>query len=186
MTASRSGPFFVQGVSHALKVRIMAPVEVRIRRVMVQSKLDQKAAAARVHAYDREMSGRIDYLFAMDWTDPAHYDLVVNTHDDAWDFYTDLLVMAARQPRYHPTPASLQKVRDLSLAARVRATLAVDPATRYRNIEVTAQAGQVRLTGIVFTVTELEAAAVVVRGVPGVVSVSCEKVDAPIYSGPIL
>ena len=57
VTASRSGPFIVRDVRHALKVRIMAPVEVRVRRVMAQAQLDQKAAVAKVHAYDREMSG---------------------------------------------------------------------------------------------------------------------------------
>ena len=187
VTASRSGPFFVQDVRHALKVRIMAPVEVRVRRVMAQEQLDQKAAAAKVHAYDREMSGRIDYLFGLDWTRPEHYDLVINTRDDAWEFYTDLLVAAARHPRYQPTPDSRQRIRDLSLAAQVRAALATDPTTQHLNIEVTAQAGRVALTGVVFSPAVLEAAADVAKRMPGVASVSCEAVEIPrIYPGPIM
>ena len=187
VTASRSGPFFVRDVQHALKVRIMAPVEVRVRRVGAQDQLDPKAAAAKVRAYDREMSGRIDYLFGVDWTRPENYDLVLNTQDDAWDFYTDLLVTAARHPRYQPTPASQQTVRDLSLAAQVRAAIATDPATQRLNVEVAAQAGRVVLTGIVFTPAVLDAAAEVARRVPGVVSVSCESVEIPrVYPGPIM
>jgi cytidylate kinase len=187
VTASRSGPFFVREVQHALKVRIMAPVEVRVRRVMVQDHLDQKAATAKVRAYDREMSGRIDYLFGVDWARPENYDLVLNTQDDAWEFYTDLLVAAARHPRYRPTPESLQKVRDLSLAAKVRAAIATDPVTQRLNVEVAAQAGSVVLTGIVFSPSVLDAAADVAKRVPGVLRVSCETVEIPrVYPGPIM
>ena len=187
VTASRSGPFFVRDVRHALKVRIMAPVDVRVRRVMTQERLDQKTAAAKIRAYDREMSGRIDYLFGLDWTRPEHYDLVINTSDDAWEFYTDLLVAAARHPHYQATPESQQKVRDLSLAAQVRAAIATDPGTQHLNVEVTAQAGRVALTGVVFSATVLEAAAEVAKRVPGVASVSCEAVEIPrVYPGPIM
>ena len=177
VTASRSGPFFVRDVRHALKVRIMAPVEVRVHRVMVETRLDQKAATAKVRAYDRELGTRIDYLFGVDWTRPEHYDLVLNTSDDTWDFYTDFLVAAARHPRYQPTPASVQRVKDLSLAAQVRAALATDPGTQALNVEVTAQAGRVVLTGVVFSPAVLEAAAAVAQRVPGVASVSHETVE---------
>jgi osmotically-inducible protein OsmY len=123
----------------------------------------------------------------LDWTRPENYDLVLNTEDDAWGFYTDLLVAAARHPRYQPTPESLQKVRDLSLAAQVRAAVATDPGTQRLNIEVAADAGRVVLTGIVFSPAVLDAAADVAKRVPGVVSVSCETVEIPrVYPGPIM
>jgi cytidylate kinase len=187
VTASRSGPFFVRDVSHALKVRVMAPVAVRVRRVMAQERLDQKAAAAKVRSYDRELSGRIDYLFGLDWTRPEHYDLVINTRNDAWAFYTDLLVSAARHPQYQPTLESLQRIRDLSLAAQVRAALATDPGTEHINVEVTAQTGHVVLKGVVFSPAMMDAAAVVAQRVPGVTNVSCEAEEIPrVYPGPIM
>jgi cytidylate kinase len=187
VTASRSGPFFVRDVSHALKVRIMAPVEVRVRRVMAQDKLDQKAAASKVRSYDRELSGRIDYLFGLDWTRPENYDLVINTKDDAWEFYTVLLVTAARHPQYQPTPESRQKIRDLSLAAKVRAAIATHPETQHLGLEVTAQTGHVVLKGVVFSLGMLEAAAEVAKRVPGVTNVSCDAEEMPrVYPGPIM
>jgi cytidylate kinase len=187
VTASRSGPFFVRDVRHALKVRIMAPVAVRVRRVMAQEALDERAAAARVRAYDREMAARIDYLFGRDWTRPEHYDLVLNTGTDAWDFYTEFLVTAARHPRYQPTPESRQRIRDLSLAAQVRAALATEPRTQHVSLEVTAQAGHVVLKGVVFSPAVLEAAAAVARRVPGVTAISCQAEEIPrVYPGPIM
>jgi cytidylate kinase len=79
VTAGRGGPFFLRDVSHALKVRIVAPFEIRVKRVMAQDKLDDKAASQRVRNYDRELSARIEYLFGVDWTKPENYDLVINT-----------------------------------------------------------------------------------------------------------
>jgi cytidylate kinase len=187
VTASRGGPFFVRDVSHALRVRITAPVEARVRRIMERQGLDQKAATAQVHHYDRELAGRIDYLFGLNWTLPQNYDLVLNTEAGAWDFYTDLLVAAARHPRFQPTPESQQRIRDLSLAARVRAAIAKDPVTKNLTVEITAQAGSVALKGVVFSPAMMAAAAEVAQRVPGVTSVSSEAVEiARAYPGPIM
>jgi cytidylate kinase len=187
VTAGRGGPFFLRGISHALKVKIMAPFDVRVRRVMEQDHVEERTAAAKVRAYHRALCGRIDFLFGLDWTLPENYDLVINTADDRWRFYTDLLVAAARHPQYQPTPESIQKVHDLSLAAQVRAAIASDPVTKNINAEVTAQAGRVALKGVVFSPAMIDAAADVARRVPGVTHVSGEVVEIPpIYPGPIM
>ena len=187
VTAGRGGPFFLRDVSHALRVRIMAPFEVRVRRVMERDKLAHKAAMVKVRDYDREMAGRIDYLFGLDWTLPENYDLVINTEANAWQFYTDLLVAAARHPRFQAVPESVQRVKDLSLGAQVRAAIATDPLTKNINVEVFAQNGQVALKGVVFSPAMMDAAASVARKVPGVAAVSCEAVEVPrVYPGPIM
>ena len=187
VTAGRGGPFFLRDVSHALKVRIMAAFEVRVRRIMEQEKVDHRTAAARVKNYDRELSGRIDYLFGVDWAHPEHYDLVINTGAGAWHFYVDLLVAAAKHPQYQPSPESMQRIRDLSLAAQVRAAIAKDPVTKNINVEVTAQSGRVALKGVVFSPAMMDTAAEVAKQVPGVTGVSCEAVEIPrVYPGPIM
>lgn len=187
VTAGRGGPFFLRSVSHAMRVRIIAPMDVRVRRVMEREKIDQKTASGKVRNYDREMIGRIDYLFGLDWTLPENYDLVINTETDAWEFYTDLLVAAARHPRFQPTAESAQRVKDLSLGARVRAAIAQDLLTKNINVEVVARQGQVALKGVVFSPAMMDAAANVARQVPGVVQVSCEAVEIPrVYPGPIM
>lgn len=187
VTAGRGGPFFLRNVSHAVRVRIMAPFEVRVRRIMERETLDHKAAIGKVRNYDRELAGRIDYLFGLDWTLPENYDLVINTETNAWEFYTDLLVSAARHPRFQPTAESVERVKDLSLGARVRAAIAQDPLTKNINVEVVAHQGRVALKGVVFSPAMMDAAANVARQVPGVVQVSCEAVEIPrVYPGPIM
>ena len=187
VTADRSKPFFLRDVTHALRVRIMAPSDVRVKRVMAQDKVDMRTATARVKDYDRELAGRIDYLFGLDWTRPEHYDLVINTAAGSWKFYVDLLVAAARHQQFQPTPESIQRVKDLSLAAQVRAAIAKDPVTKNINVEVMAEAGNVALKGVVFSPAMMDAAAEVAKRIPGVRAVSCEAVEIPrVYPGPIM
>jgi cytidylate kinase len=187
VTAGRGGPFFLRGVSHALRVRITAPVDIRVRRVREREKLEQRAAAAKVRSYDKEMAARIDYLFGLDWHKPEHYDLVLNTSGDAWDFYADIIVAAARHPRFQATPESLQRMKALSLAAQVRAAIARDPVTKNISVEVAVEGNQVSLKGVVFSPAMMDAAAEVARKVPGVSDVSCEAVEIPrVYPGPIM
>ena len=185
VTASRGGPFFVQDVAHAVKVRIMAPLDVRVRRIRMRERLDERAALAKVRAYDRETAARIDFLFGLDWTQPVHYDLVLNSKDDDLTFYTDLLVTAARHPRYQPTPASVQRLRNLSLAAHVQAALATDPSTQHLTLEVTADTGRVALKGVAFGAGVMAAAVSVAKRVPGVTDVSAEVVPVPLF-GPMM
>jgi len=187
VTAGRGGPFFLRGVSHALRVRITAPFDVRVQRVMGRENLDHRAAAHKVRGYDREMAARIDYLFGMDWNNPHHFDLILNTSEDAWQFYTDIIVSAARHPRFQVTPESLARVKALSLAAQVRAVIARDPVTKNINVEVGVEEGRVALKGVVFSPAMMDAAASVARTVPGVSDVSCEAVEIPrVYPGPIM
>ena len=186
VTASRGGPFFVQEVSHALKVRITAPLDIRIQRIMRRDGLDEKSATAKVRAYDRETAGRVEYLFGVDWTDPTYYDLVLTAAEDDLTFATDVLVAAARHARCQPTPASRQRIRDLHLAAEVRAALATDPTTENLTLEVTAATGHVTLKGVVFNAESMETATAVAGRVPGVQGVTGEPVPVPMYHGPMM
>lgn len=187
VTVGRGGPLLLRDVDHALRLRVMAPFEVRVQRVMREEGLDVRAATARVRSYDRELAGRMEFLFGVDWTSPEHYDLVINTAGERWSFYVDLIVHAARSERYRPTPASLQRMRDLSIASQVRAVIASDPVTKNINVEVGCRAGRVELKGVVFTPAVMDAAAAVARQVPGVTEVTCEAVEIPrVYPGPIM
>lgn len=183
----RGAPLLLREISHAIRVRITAPLEIRVRRIMEEEGLDQKGAQAKVKAYDREQAARLEYLFGVDWRSPEHYDLVVNTSRSTWDAYADLIAHAAKSEPYRPTPESIQRIKDLSLAAAVRAALAADPTLSHLHIEVKADRGEVTLKGVVFSPATMDLAAEVAKRVEGVVSVACEVVEVPrVYPGPMM
>ena len=177
VTAGRRLAALVQGVSHAVRVRVIAPFEVRVERIMKHDHLDHGKAVHKIWEYDRDITARISSLFGPEWLLPESYDLMINTVRDEPALYADMVTAFASYPRFVATPASTQLVRNLSLAARVRAVLARNLHTRSGvRLEVTADNGHVTLKGSIRHVSVQDALLTAVKDVPGVLSVSCEAV----------
>jgi hypothetical protein len=63
----------------ALSVRMVAPMEARIRRTADKTRLSLEAARVEVERTDRERKGLTRRHFHHDVTDPLTYDLIINT-----------------------------------------------------------------------------------------------------------
>jgi cytidylate kinase len=177
---SRGGQILLRGVSHACRVKVIAPFETRVKRVMKKmtetgETVDLRTTTEMVRRADREKSGRIRYLYDVDWGDPALYDLVINTEKISVDAAVELIVGVVRRPEFATTEASLRAVRGRALASRVRAALAAHPETRKYRISVEADQGIIQLEGT----AALDRATEVARGVPGVVDVKSLLLDVP-------
>src|SRR5437764_2101680 len=67
-------------VPHAVCVRICAPFEVRKRRMMERLATDDaEAVAHEIRLNDESHACIMRRQFDLQWTDPEHYDLVLNT-----------------------------------------------------------------------------------------------------------
>jgi cytidylate kinase len=176
---SRGGQMLLRGISHGLRIRVIAPFELRVKRVMnkltgpAQESVDVRTTAEMVRRSDQEKHGRIRYLYDVDWGDPALYDLVVNTEKVSVEAAVE--VIAGLVPSLVATEQSRQQVRDRALASRVRAALAAHVDTRKFRINVEADRGIIRLEGT----AALEVATEVARTVPGVVDVKSQLLEVP-------
>ena len=177
----RGGQVLLGGVAHALRVRVMAPFELRVKRVIrkmasqMGEALDLRTATEMVRRNDAEKGGRMRYLYEMDWADPRLYDIVINMEKLSTDAATELLIGLVRRPDLAAAEPSRQLVVDRALASRVRTALAMDPETRRHRIEVKAEQGIVTLEGS----AALDAAVAVARSVRGVADVRTEVVEIP-------
>jgi len=96
--------------------------------------------------------------------------------------YADMVTAVASHPEFVATPASTQMVRNLSLAAQVRAAIAANRHTQSGvNLEVTADNGQVHLKGSVRHLSIRDAVLAVVKEVAGVTAVSGDEVTVSYY-----
>lgn len=176
---SRGGQVLLRGISHSLRIKVIAPIELRVKRVMnklsgqAQESVDVRTAAEMVRRSDQEKHGRIRYLYDVDWGDPALYDLVVNTEKVTVDAAVE--VVTGLVSRLVVTEESRQQVRDRGLASRVRAALAAHLETRKYRINVEADRGVIRLEGT----AALEKATDVARTVPGVIDVKSALLEVP-------
>ena len=182
VTAGRGITALVRGVSHALRVRIIAPFDVRVERIMKKEGLDHNKAVRRIRDYDRDVTSRISYLFGPEWLLPENYDLVINTVRNDPALYVDMVTAVAAHPRFAATPESTRLIQDLGLAAQVRAALARDPHTRgATHIDVTADKGHVSLKGVLRDVSLRDAVIIVTKDVPGLTTVSVEELRVTHY-----
>lgn len=89
----------------ALHVKIMAPVEVRTRRVMQTYSLSEKDGARFLELTDRKHKRFISTIYNQNWSDPSLYHLTLNTEFLSIEEAVSLLSYAARNKQVVATPA---------------------------------------------------------------------------------
>ncbi len=75
----RGSQFILKGYPGVLHVLAVAPLEVRVERVMRDRRLDQEAAKLEILRYDNSLREFFKRYFKAEPEDPVHYDLVINT-----------------------------------------------------------------------------------------------------------
>lgn len=177
----RGGQYLLREVPHALRVRVMAPFEKRVKRVMKKmpsqmgEALDIRSATELVRRGDAEKAGRVRYLYEVNWADPSFYDLVINTEKLTTQAAVELISNLAARPEFHTTAAGRQLVANRTLAFRVQAALAAHPEIRKYRVTVDAQDGVVTLEGT----SALDDAEEVARSVDGVRDVKIRQMEIP-------
>jgi cytidylate kinase len=79
LLVGRGGNFFLREHPTAFHVRLVAPLEVRLRRVMEHRWLREKPARQLIAESDAERRRFCEGYFGADWTDPLAYHLTVNS-----------------------------------------------------------------------------------------------------------
>jgi cytidylate kinase len=177
----RGGQWLLRGIPHVLRVRVLAPFDVRVKRLSKKlagsmgEQTNTRTVTEMVRRDDAEKAGRMRYLYEVSVTDPSLYDVVVNTDKLSVAGAVCLIAGVVDQPELATTPASAQLVADRSLASRVQVALATHPETRKYRITVEARAGVVTLEGT----AAMDEAMDVARGVDGVRDVRARQVEIP-------
>jgi cytidylate kinase len=147
-----AGHALLAGIRHVLKVRLVAPLEYRLRAVMERNAgMDRKNALRYINQVDEERTSRMRYLFDVDWRDPYQYDLVLSLDKLTVDTACDLVIQAVQWEQFQPTEASRLALRNLVLSSRIRAALDAHPQLSPYDIRVNVEGGVVTLSGSVPT-----------------------------------
>lgn len=171
-------------VKHAIRVRVCAPFEVRVKRMMARLDTDdQDAVASEIRNSDEAQGAIAKRHFDVDWQDPEGYDLSLNTERMSVEQCAEEIIQLSKQPEFAETDESHQALADLALQANIRAALRGDSSTRSLSFAVDSDRGRVRMRGIVATREESNNATRVVMSVPGAMAVKNElRVTADIRS----
>lgn len=75
----RGSQFILKDYPGALHFLVVAPLEVRVKRVMQNLELDQEIAKREIARFDNSRREFIKRYFHAELEDPAYYDVVINT-----------------------------------------------------------------------------------------------------------
>ena len=157
----------LRDVPHVVCVRVCAPFKVRQDRMMQRvSSADAEQVAEEIRRNDEAHTAIMRRNFDLRWTDPEHYDVVLNTQRVTVGECVDEILRLVRSAEFAETEHSHRRLANIALAARARAALLKSPETRPIKATVSADAGIVTLAGC--TDKEVLALIEVVMGVPGV------------------
>lgn len=164
-----AGHFFLKGVSHALKVRIIADLDDRVRMEMEREKITAEAALKLVKKDDLERQKWSRTLYGIDTWDSSLYDLVIHIRKIKVADAAEIICHTAGLDLFKTTYESQKALESLAMAAEVKAAL-IDLKP---DIRVTAANGTVRIETKSSENTEVFAEMEeIARRVPGV-----ERVD---------
>jgi cytidylate kinase len=163
------GTLLLRDVPHIPRIRVCAPMEVRIRRLMERLETDDEDLARReIEVDDAARASRMEQHFNVRWGDPTLYDLTLNTERVPIPQCIDEVVALAKSRAFQETPASRQYLADLALQARARAALRADERTAAIDVDIEVRDAEVTLRGIVVDDREKRLCEEVVRALPGI------------------
>ncbi len=118
-----AGQFLIAGVSHVLKIRIIAEIEDRVRLEVERENIPEETALKTIRKDDDERRKWALTLWGKDCWDPSLYDLIIHVHRLTTENAIDLICDSVAGEQFKTTAESQAKVEDSLLAARVKTKL---------------------------------------------------------------
>jgi cytidylate kinase len=159
----------------ALHVHIYAGESTRIRNLMDQRGMSEEAARKLIKKSDDEQEGFFRFAFHMDWTDPALYDLIINTEQIGLDLAAKIITNVAEsdQMKASNLPA-METMERLSLTKRIRgALLENDINLSSLHVEIP-EKGLVKISGFTQSEKKKEQIPEIINRIRGISKIQCE------------
>jgi cytidylate kinase len=118
-----AGHFFLMGIPHVLKVRIIADIEDRIKEEMKRENISAETARYVLKKDDDERRKWGMKLYGIDTSDPGLYDMVLHIKTMRVEDAVKVLVDTVNLPHFQTTPESQRILDDLCLSAQIQASL---------------------------------------------------------------
>jgi cytidylate kinase len=154
---------------HVLRTRLIAPMEFRIGKLQSRCNCTRKDSIAYIRNVDEERRKWTRFLYDVEWADASLYDLVLNLEQMDIPQACELICSASQLKCFEFTAETQRIMDDLVLSSRVKASLAMDPATAAFQFEVVADSGHVSVKGGVISPDQSNRIREIVCRVPGVI-----------------
>ena len=165
----RGGGAVLRGTPGVLSIRLIAPYEVRLKRLERTYGWDQRTAERHIQQSDRDRQGFYRFFFELDWHDSSNYDLTMNTGKitpaqaaEVIEQYRKTAISA------HDQEACRIQLEEQRLKTAVYGEIMFTRNIRPRTITVAVKGSRVTLSGLASTREEIHLAEEAAARVPGV------------------
>lgn len=118
-----AGHFFLQGISHVMKVRILANMEDRVKEEMKRENSSEEEARYLLRKDDDERRRWGLALYGQDTWNCSLYDAVLRIDTLTVDDVVNTLHALVQTGRFSTSPESLEKLRNRALLANIHAKI---------------------------------------------------------------
>jgi len=118
-----AGHFFIKDITHALKVRIIADMEERVRLLIAREKIPSEHAWRKLVKEAEELRKWSLHLYGIDTADPNLFDLVLLIKNLSVDDAVEGICYFAQLDAFKTTVESQKTMNDMVVAAEVKAAL---------------------------------------------------------------
>lgn len=140
-----AGHFLLKDVPNVLRVRLIAPMSMRVRAVMEKQGLNAEAAQDYIRFVDQERIEWTKFVYGVDWRDPRNYDLIINLRRVSLDSACAMVTGVVKSSAYATTEEVKKKFKDFALACRVKVAVVSRPECQQCRCEVQADDGKVEI-----------------------------------------
>ena len=172
-----AGHLLLGDISHVIRVRVIADMEYRIRIAMEKDNLTRKEAFSIITKQDKQSRKWVKFLYGIDWEHPSLYDVVINLERTDIEGAVAIIEKMTQLDHFKHTAASRKAFNDQLLNSRVWAALIKDERTCSSNVRITANNGEIAITGNIDSEQTIDAIQTVAMQVEGVKQVNCEIDD---------
>lgn len=131
-----AGHLLLRGVSHMLRVRLIAPRGLRITMAMEREGITRQEAVGRIAQVDAERARGTLALFGVHWDDPSIFDVVLNLERMSLEEAAELTAFAAELPSFRTTDGSRRAMENLRRSSQVMTHLLSHSRTAHLDLQV--------------------------------------------------
>jgi hypothetical protein len=123
----RGGNFLLKGIPFVLGVRIIAPIEKRIEKIMEKEGINSENAKWLIEKADSETANAIYLIYGRDWDNPAEYEMVFNTGIQS----RDEIITTTKNALFEKEKLSTEEARIIlklrALVLKIKAEISTNP-----------------------------------------------------------
>jgi cytidylate kinase len=172
VVVGRGGHIVFRGVPGVLRIRVIAPRELRAVRIRERFGVDEQRALHIMRQSDHDRAGYHRFFFNEAWDSPSGYDLVLNTEAVSAEAACEAVTALLRSPAYAGAQDKARgRLRELCTAQDVVMAILYRDRAPVDFLEVTCSGGTVTLRGLARTEPSLDQCTAIARSVEGVTEV---------------